>query len=235
MSYFDDFTERSTYWRWRVDNYASFSVEKSILRMCMGPTEALYYSNAEIADGEFDELPWRFKTFEIRVRMTGQHFGSAGWGFWNHSMRVDLSVPIWFIYLRAYGRYPLQGFFIQVANVFLPVKLFASISKLYYGLKLFPQLAPIKILSRRPLAQNLDLQKWHTYKIRWTRENVEFYIDEEKIATIDHTPHTNCRADVWIDNAVFTPKRGDPGHVYRHVTQENRVKTCLEIDWIRIS
>lgn len=235
MSYFDDFTERSAYWRWRIDNYASFSVEKSILRMCVGPTEALYYSNAEIADGEFDELPWRYKTFEIRVRMVGQHFGSAGWGFWNHSMRIGQSVPIWFIYLRAYGRYPLQGFFIQVVNVFLPVKLFAGISRLYYGLKLFPWLAPIKILSRRPLVQDLDLQEWHTYKIRWTRESVEFYIDGRKIATMGWAPNANCRADVWIDNAVFTPQRGDPGHVYRHVTQEIRTKTCLEVDWIRIS
>jgi len=46
--------------------------------MWMGPTEALYYSNAEIADGLFDDLPWMFKTFEAKVRLIGKHYGSAG-------------------------------------------------------------------------------------------------------------------------------------------------------------
>lgn len=47
--------------------------------MYMGPTEALYYSNAEIADGVFDDLPRRFKNFKARVRLLGNHYGSAGW------------------------------------------------------------------------------------------------------------------------------------------------------------
>jgi len=100
----DDFESKSSYWRWRVDNHARFEVGGSILRMCMGPTEALYYSNAEIADGVFDDLPWTSAEMSIRVRFTSQHFGSAGFGFWNHSMRIDMSFPVWFIYLRAFPR-----------------------------------------------------------------------------------------------------------------------------------
>jgi len=54
----DGFESKSVYWRWRVDNFARFEVGGGILRMCMGPTEALHYSNPEIADGVFDDLPW---------------------------------------------------------------------------------------------------------------------------------------------------------------------------------
>jgi hypothetical protein len=37
-----------------------------------------------------------------------------------------------------------------------------------------------------------------------------------------------------MDNAVFMPFRGDAGKVYRHVTQENRIRTCLEVDYVEI-
>jgi hypothetical protein len=47
----------------------------------MGPTEALYYSNAEVSDGEFENLPWVRGVLETRLRFTGLHYGSAGFGF----------------------------------------------------------------------------------------------------------------------------------------------------------
>jgi hypothetical protein len=62
----------------------------------MRPTEALQYSNAEIADDLFDDPPWMFKTFETKARLVGKHYGSAGWGFWNHTMVIDCSLHIWF-------------------------------------------------------------------------------------------------------------------------------------------
>jgi len=230
----DDFESKSGYWRWRVDNYARFEVGGSILRMCMGPTEALYYSNAEIADGVFDDLPWASAEMSIRVRFSSQHFGSAGFGFWNHSMRIDMSFPVWFIYLRAYGSYPLQGFFIQAGNRFQPVSLFRGV-KLYRALlTLLPFAAPIRIDSSKPLAQDLDLTKWHTFGVKVSLGSAEFYIDGSEVYRARLEKNPRLRADVWIDNAVFTPFRGDAGKVFRHVTQENRSESCLEVDWIEI-
>jgi hypothetical protein len=74
---FDDFESMSPYWGYRRDNFAGFEHEGSVLRLWVGPTEALYYSNAELSDGEFDNLPWVRKTFEAKVRLSGLHYGSA--------------------------------------------------------------------------------------------------------------------------------------------------------------
>ncbi len=227
----DDFVEKSSYWKWRVDGFAGFEIRDSILRMWMGPTEALYYSNAEIADGEFDECPWTSGILEVRARLIGNHFGSAGWGFWNHSMRLDQSTPIWFIYLRAYGRYPLQGFFVQVENVFIPIKLFSGVTMLSILSKIFP--TSVKIPRSRPAMQDLDLSSWHIYRVEWRDNVARFYIDNTEIAVLRVGKRCRARADVWIDNAVYIPSRG-ADKVYRHVTQENRARAYLDIDWIEI-
>jgi hypothetical protein len=230
----DDFTERSPYWRWRIDNHASLHVRDGVLEMCMGPTEALYYSNAEISDGDFEELPWSRGVIEARLRFTGLHYGSAGFGFWNHSMRVDLSNPVWFIYLRAAGSYPLQGFFAQMANRFQPIMLFKSVDFYKVALDLLPFLAPIKLESRKPAMQDIDLTRWNVFRVEWADGSSTFYINGVEVAKLRSDRRSRARADIWIDNAVFHPPRWDAGNVFRHVTQENRVKTCLEVDFVEI-
>ncbi len=232
----DDFTRRSEYWRWRTDGTAGFEISGSVLRMWMGPTEALYYSNAEISDGEFNELRWVSGAFRIRARISGDHYGSAGFGFWNHSMRVDESFPAWFIYLRAYGPYPFKGFFMQLGNVFYPVRLESSITTYKVALTIFPFAAPVRIASSRPVKQDLKLSEWNVYEVRWAGNEATFLINDELLARLRtkmKVPKA-CRADAWIDNAVFQPRRGDAGRVFRHVTQENRRRAYLEIDWIEV-
>ena len=231
----DDFIERSPYWKWRIDNFASINIKDGILEMSMGPTEALYYSNAEISDGTFDDLPWIRGVLEVKLMFTGLHYGSAGFGFWNHSMRVDLSNPVWFIYLRAAGPYPLQGFFAQMANKFQPIMLFKSVDKYKIALDILPFLAPIKINSRKPAMQDIDLTKWNVFRVEWFNESSTFYINEVEVAKLRSNRRSRARADIWIDNAVFYPPWRDAGSVFRHITQENRVKTCLKIDYVEIN
>jgi hypothetical protein len=236
--FFDDFETKSSYWEWRVDNSAGFDLEKSILRMFVGPTEALYYSNAEISDGFFDDLPWSFKTVEIKARLIGKHFGSAGWGFWNHTMVVEHSMPIWFIYLRPRGSYPFSGFFAQVGNQFQPIVLLEKnfLFTLAYVLsRVSSKIAGVKILSLSPTMRELKLEEWHNYKVEWTKDKVLFYIDEKEVAKIPFLfKSQNARVDVWIDNAVFEIRKNDPGKVYRHVTQENRNRNFLEVDYVKV-
>lgn len=238
-TFYDNFEEKSPYWDWRVDNYAGFELEKGVLRMFMGPTEALYYSNAEISDGFFDDLPWSFKTLEVKARLEGDHYGSAGWGFWNHSMILDYCIPIWFIYLRSRGTYPLQGFFVQVGTKVQPIVLFEkprAFTLAYMLSKISPKLVGIDILSTRPKMPGLKLREWHVYKVEWREDRVKFYIDQVEIAEISYERYTppKARADVWIDNAVFEIRRNDPGRVYRHVTQENRKRSYLDLDYLKI-
>lgn len=237
ISLSEDFESPSSRWVWRRDNYASYEVVNSLARLCSGPSEALYYSNSEVSDGLFDDLPWTCcVSVEFKARMTEEHFGSAGWGFWNHSMRLDQSFPIWFIYLKAYGKYPLQGFFAQLGNVFYPIKLFRSVALYKHGLTLLPFLAPIKIMSSKPSMQDMDLLSWHEYKISWHSRGARFYIDGVEVADMERSKASEYRQriDAWIDNSVFYPFRGDAGGVYRHVTQENRRRACVEIDSIKV-
>ncbi|MEM2209818.1 MAG: hypothetical protein QW755_00065 [Nitrososphaerota archaeon] len=234
----DDFEEKSQYWNWRIDNYAGFELSNSILQMYMGPTEALYYSNAEISDGLFDDLLWSFKNFEAKIRLKGDHYGSAGWGFWNHSMVLDKSMPIWFIYLKSRGMYPFQGFFAQVGIIFQPIKIFKKnyqFMMAYLLSKFSKRLSKVKIVSMSPSMQDINLEEWHSYRIEW-KKIIKFYIDGKEVASIPfESIEAKTRADVWIDNAVFKIERGDPGKVYRHATQENRSRAFLEIEYIEIS
>ena len=82
--------------------------------------------------------------------------------------------------------------------------------------------------------QDLDLSKWHVYKIEW-KDVVKFYIDEKLVATIPFSgENVEARADIWLDNAVFILDKKDAGRVFRHVTQENRKRTFLEVDYVAV-
>jgi len=107
--------------------------------------------------------------------------------------------------------------------------------KLYRALlTLLPFAAPIRIDSSKPLAQDLDLTKWHTFTVRVSPGAAEFHINGSEVYRARFEWNTRLRADVWTDNAVFMPYRGDAGKAFRHVTQENRSENCLEVDWIEI-
>lgn len=234
---FDDFNEKSNYWYYRVDNYAKIVIEDSVLKLIMGPTEALYYSNAEISDGDFKTLRWLGKNLEFRIRLIGEHYGSAGWGFWNYTMVIDECVPIWFIYLRSTSKhYPLNGFYVQVGNTFTPIKYFTNPPlTIRLGLKLVGRFTPLKFTTFKPAMPDLNLNEWHKYSILWFRDRLVFKIDGKTVLTMS-TPKSKYkfRVDVWIDNAVFTPLRGDYARVYRHITHENRVEGILEVDYVKL-
>ncbi|RLG84750.1 MAG: hypothetical protein DRO40_00190 [Thermoprotei archaeon] len=236
-SLFDDFVEKTSYWHYRTDNYAKIVVKDSVLKLVMGPSEALYYSNAEISDGDFKTLKWIGKNLEFRARLIGEHYGSAGYGFWNYSMVVSESIPIWFIYLRARSeKYPLNGFYVQVGNIFTPVKYFVEPPLIIrLGVKLFKGLVPIRFTTLKPVMPDLDLDKWHKYTILWRKDQLEFRIDDKTLSILP-APRSKYkyRIDAWIDNAVFTPLKNDYAMVYRHITHENRKESILEIDCVKL-
>jgi hypothetical protein len=152
-------------------------------------------------------------------------------------MILDKSMPIWFIYLKSRGTYPFQGFFAQVGTTFQPIKIFKKnyqFTMAYLLSKLSRKLSKVKIISKYPSMQDINLEEWHLYKIEW-KKIINFYIDGKEVASIPfETIETKARADVWIDNAVFKIEKGDPGKVYRHATQENRNRAFLEIEYIEI-
>ena len=83
--------------------------------------------------------------------------------------------------------------------------------------------------------QDIDLTKWNIFRVEWFNENSTFYINEVEVAKLRSGRRSRARADIWIDNAVFYSPWRDAGGVFRHVTQENRVKTCLKIDYVEVN
>lgn len=236
---FDDFEKKSENWIYRIDNKAGFSTKNSNLVFSMGPTEGdLYYSNAELSDGTFEDLKWQFKRAEFKVKFDFNHYGSAGWGFWNYSMVTDLSMPIWFIYLNSRGKYPLKGFFLQVVNQFYPVKLMGSkgLGAVSMISRLFPKLVGVNVLSSKPLMQNLDISVPHSYTVDWKENKAGFYIDDKFLIDIPfvYKYDKKARLDVWIDNSVFVQNKNDPSMLYKHSPQENREKYELFLDYIKV-
>jgi hypothetical protein len=92
----------------------------------------------------------------------------------------------------------------------------------------------VEIISPKPSMQELKLDEWHEYRVEWVKQGVNFYVDSREVAK---TPFPfkgeRASADVWIDNAVYEIRKGDPAGVYRHATQENRKKAFLELDYIK--
>lgn len=229
----DDFTGDTGYWRKRSDGNAGVELGGGKLTLWMGPSEALYYSNAEVSDGGFDKLPWGHAYMEARVRLLGGHYGSAGWGFWNYTMWVDENLPIWFIYLRAKGPYPLQGFFAQAGPALAPIKLWRP-GLGFAASSILAGLLGARIASTSPSMQALSLEEWHTYRVEWDGREAVFLVDGGEAARLRPGRDSRLRADVWVDNAVYQSSPMDAGGVYRHVTQWCPVKATLEVDYVEL-
>ncbi len=228
----DEFKAKSDLWNYRTENFASIDVVDENLKLCVGPSEALYYSDAEISDGGFGSLKWDGGRAEFNVKFSFDHYGSAGFGFWNYSMVTDASVPIWFIYLNSRGKYPLKGFFAQAGRNFCPIFLIEpglTFSIISFVSRLFPARVGIKILSSKQALRNFDKGSYHSFGINWKGRVANFYVDGLEVCSIKDgfLEGKKTRLDVWIDNSVFMPIKNDPGKVYRHATQEIREKHCL--------
>jgi len=217
-------------WKKRIDGTASIDIQGDELSMTMGPSEALYYSNAELSDGEFETLPWSFPTMEATASIQ-EHFGSAGLGFWNHSMLLGGANPVWFVYLRAAGKYPLAGLYAQAGVYFAPVATDAGIGHWATAAltRVIGRRLGAILLTGKPSMRGLNVEEEHRYSIHLRRGHAEFHVDEQLAASLPLEKKTRFRADLWTDNAVFTASRNDPGGVYRHATQENQTTSTMRV------
>ena len=215
-------------WRLRRDGVARIETGPGRVLLCVGPSEALIYSNAEVSDGGFDQLPHSGGVLELRARLSRLHWGSAGWGFWNYSMLVDASNPVWFIYLNAPGPYPLKGLFAQSGRFFRPIRLLGGgLGDRLRRLLLRLPGAPVRLVGGEALP-GLELGEPHLYRVEWRPGRAVFSVDGRVVAELPASGG-RARVDIWIDNVVYAPLRGDPGRVYRHFTMELREEACLEV------
>lgn len=158
----------------------------------------------------FLNIPYRYYTMEAKIKVTGIKGGSRGWGFWNTVPQLKDLIIIWFMHqdgiLEDGSPYPLNGFYAQVING-----------------------------TNKPVIQklpNLD-EKWHIYKIVWTSQKIEMYIDSKKVFSLgDNIPNGQTALHVWVDNAVFG---ADSNGLFKHINQILEGNRSQSIEWLTLT
>lgn len=204
----DDFQIKNNYWYWRSDgNQSKPIVHDGLLHLKLESTVDTQYCNTEIYDPTEPYGPGT--QVRVRLKCSDIHYGSRGWGFWDGSLfelLTDFDVA-WIMQQGSNTTDPLYNWFM------------AGIDG--------------NSLANR---QSYDLNgivnetTWHTYKIIWDVDKVQFYFDEKFLyETSEHLPDENMRMDVWIDNRVI--------NLYNPLDQWHSVVESSElfVDYIEIS
>ena len=180
----DDFQFKNNYWFWRADGNQSIPVvDNGLLHLKLEDAISSEYCNTEIYDptepyGPGTQVRVRLKTSEI-------HNGSRGWGFWDGDLNLTaLALDFDVAWVMQQGSTieepPFKWFLFGVASDTLTNRQTLS------------------------LDQIVDETEWHTYKIVWDFDKVQFYIDDMFVyETFDQLPNQNMRMDIWIDNRVI--------------------------------
>ena len=215
------------------------------------------YTNAQIDD--YHTLPrpcfpWR-PPLRMSIRAcfshnSGQLTGTAGFGFWNHPLRLtgprSLALPqaLWFFYAGPPAHMPValdqpgRGWKASTIDTrtgrFLAnAPLFALTSPLFRAPRIHRSLWP-SVQKAAGIAEQLvpaHMAEWHVYTIDWLRTRVRFYLDGSLLLESDHAPAGPLGLVIWIDNQClqFTPwGRFRWGLVAKEESQ------WLEIDWLAV-
>ena len=205
-------------------------------RLSLPPGPRGAYRCAQLDDptaGARSAFRWRPPlTLTLSARVwPAQVPGTWGFGFWNDPFSAGLGIggsarrlPVlpdaaWFFFaappnhLSFGGDHPAQGLLAATfASCRLPGLLLAP------GALAAPLLAwpPTARLLRRVLHRliaedstrlTLDATAWHTYRLDWSAERVEFWVDGAQVFTTPVAPRGPLTFVLWIDNqfAAFPP------------------------------
>ena len=190
-------------------------------------------------------------TLTLQARVNAKSLpGTWGFGFWNDPFSLDIGVKgsrlrlpalpetIWFFYGSPKNDLSFRS--VESKNGLL-ASVFTSTSipsiLLPLGLPALPLLAckPTARCLRRLVSRfiredsiplNVDVTRWHTYKLEWLSESVRFTLDDDIAFTSTLSPKPPLGLVIWIDNqyASFSAD----GTV-RFGTQENTGDSCMEI------
>jgi hypothetical protein len=190
-------------------------------------------------------------TFSLRARISSPLApGTWGFGLWNDPFGFSffpgesffrppvLPNSIWFFYassknyLSFRNEKPAQGFLAQVFQSprFHPTLLLAGL--------VFPfsRKSTRRILSRvideDSANLNLDVTKWHVYRLEWGRSQSTFWVDESLVFQSRVSPRAPLGIVIWIDNqyAAFRPD----GKL-KWGLEKNPQREWLEIEQVEIN
>jgi len=182
----DDFDNASPHWYWDYHpgtGWCGVSGGYALLNISGASSKS--YSDAEINDIMGGRgLGWLYNDLEIRLRCSDRNVGpggggTRGWGFWNGHFgslmgeEEDADI-LWFI---------------SISNESLPS---------FSGFRAMA-ITSDDITLNKPLP-DVDMTRWHTYRIEWNKDLARFLVDDVLLATTDHPPDSPMGIVVWIDN-----------------------------------
>lgn len=151
--------------------------------------------------------------------------GTTGFGFWNNpfSVRGDvLALPeaVWFFYaappsnMALVPGIPGWGWKAQVIHAMRPAALLHAVPTALttaFG-KLTGETRPAAYSMKRLAGAheallNIDMTKWHTYKLEWREKEAIFWIDDKEVFRTPQSPSRRLGFVAWLDNqyAIATP------------------------------
>jgi|GEM_PF-6694909 len=176
----DDFDNKSSHWNWGTKYTAYQTISNGIAEFTIPIAFPNGQYDAEICDN--GSAPYKYDNMKVKLRVDYILKGSRGWGFWDQKCNSNEGALAWFIYQKGSLFYPMNGLWIMCMND---------------GIKGGITIKPI---------WGYDIREWHEYEINWTKNSVDFFIDGKNVAHVTkNVPQVNCKADIWIDNAVYRP------------------------------
>lgn len=202
-----------------------------VVRFVMGPAPAGALSDAELNDFRLfapGHWPWR-PPLRMSVRARASHpadllIGTAGFGFWNAPFSLSGEAggspqAVWFFHASPPSYLSLSrdgagsGWRAQVLNApHVPAW------TVTLGNWLWQLAAPLRPLFYRAaqtqvkggeVAIETRLDEWHTYRLDWLSERVDFFVDEKMIFSSRSSPRGPLGFVAWIDNSMMSVRGGD--------------------------
>jgi len=201
----DEFPDLNSRWDW---NYNKGTGYKRLTKIDgasvveIGITDQS--SSSSYSDCSLHEKSYQYQNgvFEARLRYAGDHkFGTIGWGVWNYE-DTDRAEAAWFWDSSSGGK--ATGFQAMVA----------------YD-------SAIKFQKHLP---EIDIQKWHIYRIDLLPTGVRFFVDGDEVAFTSKRPGKLQRFEIWVDNyrvQMIDGKLSPVGHL--NMQQDQRIY----IDWVK--
>lgn len=204
------------------------------------PAKPRGYADAQIDDHRQlprPELPWS-PPLELSLRArasVSNPQGTLGFGFWNDPFALSLGAAgaarklpaapqaLWFFYgspandLSFTESVPGSGWkAVSLRTPALPSPLLAGPAVGAFLLSLIPGVrwpvmkAALRIASASEARLEVELDKWHKYRLRWERKEATFWVDDRPVLTAPDPPPDALGLVLWIDNqyAVASPRRG---------------------------
>ncbi len=213
------------YWVRFAIGYSAIEQAPGIGRLVIDGARAGELSDAEIDDHRTAprwNLHWT-PPLELVVRArfshtAGQLFGTAGFGFWNDPFDWIGNVEsppnaLWFFYASPHSDMAFvrdlagNGWKAAFLNGGRANRLVMAVGNFLFRLPGMSKLvfaAAEKRIGAVEKLLDVDMTRWHDYRIEWQRERAIFSVDDQEVFRAENPPTVPLGFVAWVDNNATT-------------------------------